>query len=90
MKFGQEVLVCTPFIVPGVSLSRDLLLASQVAKTVKNLAVMWETGFNPWVRKSPWRKAWQPPPVFLPGEFHGQRSLAGYNPQARKESDMTE
>ena len=32
-------------------------------------------GFNPWVRKSPWRRAWQPTPVFLPGKFHGQRSL---------------
>ena len=32
-------------------------------------------GFNPWVRKIPWRRAWQPTPVFLPGESHGQRSL---------------
>ena len=35
-------------------------------------------GFNPWVGKIPWRRAWQPTPVFLPGESHGQRSLAGY------------
>ena len=34
--------------------------------------------FNPWVGKISWRRAWQPTPVFLPGEFHGQRSLAGY------------
>jgi len=33
--------------------------------------------FNPWVRKIPLRRAWQPTPVFLPGESHGQRSLAG-------------
>ena len=33
--------------------------------------------FDPWVRKIPWRRAWQPSPVFLPGESHGQRSLAG-------------
>ena len=33
-------------------------------------------GFNAWVRKIPWRRAWQPTPVFLPGESHGQRSLA--------------
>ena len=38
-------------------------------------------GFDPWVRKIPWRRAWQPTPVFLPGESHGQRSLAGYSPQ---------
>ena len=33
--------------------------------------------FNPWVKKIPWRRKWQPTPVFLPGEFHGQRSLVG-------------
>ena len=37
-----------------------------------------------------WRRAWQPTPVFLPGEFHGQRSLAGYSPWGPKESNMTE
>ena len=47
-------------------------------------------GFNPWVRKIPWRRAWQPTPVFLAGESHGQRSLAAYSPECRKESDMTE
>ena len=36
--------------------------------------------FNPWVRKIPWRRAWQPTPVFFPGESHGQRSMAGYGP----------
>ena len=46
--------------------------------------------FDPWVRKVPWRRAWQPTPVFLPGESHGQRSLAGYGPWDCKESDMTE
>ena len=47
-------------------------------------------GFHPWVRKIPWRWEWQPAPVFLPGEFHGQRSLAGYTPWGHKESDTTE
>ena len=37
-------------------------------------------GFDPWIGKIPRRKGWQPTPVFLPGESHGQRSLAGYNP----------
>ena len=36
--------------------------------------------FNPWVRKIPWRRAWQPTPVFLPKESHGQRNLVGYSP----------
>ena len=46
--------------------------------------------FNPWVRKMPWRRAQQPTPVFLPGESHGQRSLAGCSPSGHTESDMTE
>ena len=47
-------------------------------------------GLDPWIRKIPWRRKWQPALVFLPGKLHGQRSLAGYNPWGRKESDMTE
>ena len=47
-------------------------------------------GFDPWVGKIPWRRAWQPTPVFLPGASHGQRRLVGYSPWGRKESDMTE
>ena len=43
-----------------------------------------------WFRKIPWRRAWQPTPVFLPGESHRQRSLAGYCAQGRKGLDMTE
>ena len=46
--------------------------------------------FNPWVRKIPWKRKSQPIPVFLPREFHGQRSLAGYSPWGHKESDTTE
>ena len=46
--------------------------------------------FDPWIRKIPWRREWQPTPVFLPGEFHGQRSLEGYSPWGLKESDTTE
>ena len=46
--------------------------------------------FDPWVGKIPWRRKWQPTPVFLPGESHGQRSMMGYSPWCRKESDMTD
>ena len=52
---------------------------------VKNPPAMQETGFYPWVRKIPWRMEWLPPPVFLPGKFHGQR-----DPGGGKESDTTE
>ena len=62
---------------------------------------MWLTGkesacqcrrhrFDPWVGKIPWRRKWQPIPVFLPGKSHGQRSLTGYSLQSCKESNMTE
>ena len=46
--------------------------------------------FDPWVRKLPWRRALHPTAVFLPGESHGQRSLAGYSPWGHTESDTTE
>ena len=45
------------------------------------------SGFDPWVGKIPWRRAWQPTPVFLPGESHGQRSLAGYSWWGHRELD---
>jgi len=47
-------------------------------------------GFSPWVGKIPWRRKWQPTPVFLLRKFHRQRSLAGYSPGGCKESDTTE
>ena len=46
--------------------------------------------FDPWVRKIPWRRKWQPTPVLLPGKSHGQRSLVGYTPWGHKQSDTTE
>ena len=60
---------------------------------VKNPPAMQKTRraeFDSWVRKILWRGKWQPTPVFLPGEFHGQTSLAGYSPWGCKESDTTE
>ena len=45
---------------------------------------------NLWVGKIPGRREWLPTSVFWPGEFHGQKSLVGYSPWNRKESDMTE
>ena len=50
----------------------------------------WVHGFSPWVGKILWRRAWQPTPVLLPGEFLGQRRLAGYSSSGHKESDTTE
>ena len=45
---------------------------------------------DPWVGKIPWRRKWQPTLVFLPGKFHGQRSLVGYSPWGCRELGMTE
>ena len=56
-------------------------------KSARNIE---DPGSTPWVGKISWRREWQPTPVFLPGESHGQRRLVGYSPWGRKESDMTE
>ena len=64
-------------------LSLGISGASLVAQTVKNLPAMQEM-LEPWVGKIPWRRKWQPAPVVLHGEFHGQRSLAGYSPWGHK------
>ena len=48
------------------------------------------SGLDPWILKIPWRREWQPTPVFLPGESQEQRSLEGYSPWGCKESDATE
>ena len=45
--------------------------------------------FDPWIRKIPWRRAWLQTPVFLPGESHGQSSLAGYSPWGRKQTGLS-
>ena len=42
-------------------------------------------GFDPWVRKIPWKRKWQLTPILLPGESHGQRSLASYSPESHKQ-----
>ena len=62
---------------------------SQVMLVVKNLPANAGDLRDSWVRKIPWRRAQQPTPVFLPGESHGQRSLAGYGPHGHKESERT-
>ena len=58
-----------------------------MVQTVKNSPA---NAGDPWVRKIPWRREWLPTPVFLPGEFHGQSSLAGDSPWGCKELDVTE
>ena len=63
---------------------------SLVAQTVKNPPECRRPEFDTWVGKIPWRRAWQPAPVFLPGESHELRSLAGCSPWGCSELNMTE
>ena len=69
----------------GEAVPTTNVITSLVAQMVKNLPTVW---VNP--GSIPWRREWQPAPVFLPGKFHGQRSLASYSPWGHKESDTTE
>ena len=55
-----------------------------------NAGDIGDAGLNPWIRKILWRSKWQPTPVFLPRESHGQRSLAGCSPWGHKELDTNE
>ena len=64
--------------------------ASWVAQLVKNLPVMQETWVQSLGQKIPLRRKWQPTPVFLSGEFHGQRNLVGCSSWGLKELDMNE
>ena len=64
--------------------------ASLVTHTVKNLPAVQEIWVQSLGQEDLWRRKWQLTPVFLSGEFHGQRSLEGYSPQGHKESDTTE
>ena len=62
-------------------LIRDMQIKTAIeGDSVKNLPAMQKTWVHFRFRKIPWRKKWQPTPVFFPGESHGQRTLAGYSP----------
>ena len=63
---------------------------SMVKSTLANAGDAKRREFQPWVGKIPWRRKWQPTPVFWLGKSHGERSQVGYSPRGRKELDMTE
>ena len=93
-SFSQEALFS--FSTQG-TFSGRLLLSSLKIPTCSlviinpptNAGVARNAKFSPWIGNIPWRRKWQPTPVFLPGESHRQRSLEGYSPYRWKESDMS-
>ena len=78
----------------GHWVAKPLLPGNQVALVVKNLPAnlgdLRDEGLIPGLGRFPWRKAWQPSPVFLPGESHGQRNLLDYSPWGHTQWDTTE
>ena len=85
----QEYSSRLPFPSPGDRPYPGIKLGSLVLQ-VDSLPSEPPCRFDPWIRKIPWRKAWQSTPIFLPEESHGQRSLVGYSPWGHKELDTTE
>ena len=77
-----------------ISLRLNSRRASQVVLVVKNLPASVgkrkRCKFDPWVRKIPWKRAWQSTPVVLLGESHGQSSLVSHDPVGHMELNMTE
>ena len=71
-------------------LNRKGIRASLVPQMVKNLPAMQVTQLQSLSQEDPLEKGMAPTPVFLPGQFHGQGSLAGFSPRGCKELDMTE
>ena len=82
-----ESCTCNGTCLPLVKTSPDGASGKEPACQCRRLKRLQ---FNPWVGKIPWRRDWQATPVFLPGESHGHRSLAGYCPWGHKELDMQE
>ena len=74
----------------GIGYPLQYSWASLVAQMGKNTLWCGRPGFDPWVVKIPYRRARQPSPVLLPGGSPGHRNLAGYSPEYRKKSDMTQ
>ena len=98
-NYGQTYFVHFPgFLLAHVVKNLPAMQESQVpgflgGASGKELQPIQETSelwVHPWVRKIPWRRKWQPTPVYLLAESHGQKSLAGYSPQVHKGSDSTE
>ena len=96
--------LCVQFLTQGNCVTREVFFSSSREALVFAFRLGFPPGsdsekthlqcrrprFNPWVRKIPWRREWLPPPVFLPGEPHGQRGLVSYRPWGPRESTNTD
>ena len=83
--------VCTDLLICKIRAKNSYFmgLGDSVVKNPPAITRDTGRGFHPWVGKIPWRRKWQPTPVFLPGESHGQRSLAGYRRWGHKETRLS-
>ena len=100
----QDKIWGDPHIFQGILLTQDrthVSCVSCIGRWILHHYATWEAliyyackagdpGFDSWVGRISWRRKWQSTPALLPGKSHGQRSLIGYSPWGRKESDMTE
>ena len=90
----MKILLITPdqadFSLFWISLALGFPSGSVVKQSACQYRRLRVCSFDTWVRKIPWRRTWQPTPVFLPGKSHGQRSLVDYTPWGRKELDTAE
>ena len=92
LKFIKKKTPPFPFLIPLIMLIDDIGLSRWLSgkESACQCRRHRRHGFNPRVGKIPWRRKWQPAPVFLTSKLHGQRSVVGYSSRGCKESDTTE
>ena len=88
--WGRKVLGTTKKLALPLFFFSHPLWSSVVKNPPANVGDTGNLSWIPWVMKIPWRKKWQPTPVFLPGKSHGERSMVGYSPWGHKESNTTQ
>ena len=103
VKPSNHLILCSPLLLLPSIFSKIRVFSNESVLCIKWSKPRWCSDkesacqsrrqkrhrFNTWVGKIPWRRKWQPTPAFLPENFHGQRSLAGYSAWGCKESDTT-
>ena len=87
---GETTETVTDFIFLCSKITADGDCSQKIIKNPPaNAGDIGEASLIPWIGKIPWMRAWQPTPVFLPGESHEQSSLAGYSPWGHEDLNMT-